>query len=171
MLVWLVILVRVVSNPVSNVFQKLLTRKAAGPLFIILATHALLSLVGLPIFLPHARELSNAFWWNLLVVAALTVIAGRLRWGRLLLRVGAVGALVGLAVYSVVEQVQYHYLPTINWAANMSSANDIAWAAICLLGADVVVGGLRARTTERGGYGSKVCGGRERQERRWPSSV
>lgn len=79
MVLWIVILVRVLANPFSNVFQKLLTRKHADPLFIILMTHALLSLVGLPLFLPHVRGLSGAFWVNLLIVAALTV------WGNVLI--------------------------------------------------------------------------------------
>jgi drug/metabolite transporter (DMT)-like permease len=79
MVLWLVILIRIVANPFSNVFQKLLTRKSADPLFIILATHGLLSIVCLPIFLRHLHGMPQAYWSNLLIVGALTV------WGNALL--------------------------------------------------------------------------------------
>ncbi len=38
------------------------------------------------------------------------------------------------------EQIRYHYLPTIDWPADLSSANDLAWLGLALLGADVVAG-------------------------------
>ena len=79
MLLWLVILVRIVANPFSNVFQKLLTRKSADPLFIILVTHAFISIVGLPIFLRHLHGLPAAYWSNMLIVGVLTV------WGNVLI--------------------------------------------------------------------------------------
>ncbi len=84
-----------------------------------------------------------------LIVGVATFAAGRLRWGRVILRGGAIAALVVLIGYAVVEQHRYRYLPTINWPANMSAANDIAWLAVCLLGADVVVGALRSGFWQR----------------------
>jgi drug/metabolite transporter (DMT)-like permease len=75
MTLWIVIFFRVVANPLSNVFQKLLTRRAADPVFIIGATHGLMSIIGGPMFVVAAwRGLSGAFWGNIAVVAGLTVI-------------------------------------------------------------------------------------------------
>jgi hypothetical protein len=65
--------------------------------------------------------------------------------GRLAVRAAGVGSLVLLGVYVVVQQWRYQYLPTIDWPSDLSSANDIAWLAILLLGSDGVVGLLRGR--------------------------
>ena len=72
-MVWLFIFFRIVANPFSNVFQKVLTRKAAGPLFIICATHGMLSVAGAAVVLFEPGSLSNEFWFNIAVVALLTV--------------------------------------------------------------------------------------------------
>jgi len=40
MLLTLIVLCRIITNPVSNAFQKLLTLRRADPLFVIFATHA-----------------------------------------------------------------------------------------------------------------------------------
>ena len=69
----LVIVCRILCNPLSNVFQKILTRRHADPLFVILVTHAALSSVCLPLFLTLGRHLPRAFWLNMLAVAVLTV--------------------------------------------------------------------------------------------------
>jgi hypothetical protein len=65
--------------------------------------------------------------------------------------------LIAVGVYVIVEQHRYHYLPTIDWPADLSSANDLAWFGIALLGADVVAGVMRSRfgsaSTLRGGNG------------------
>ena len=80
------------------------------------------------------------------VVAGIAVAAGCWwRWGRPVGRVAAVGALVLVGVYAVAQQHRYHYLPTIDWPGDLSSANDIAWMGVTLLGADVVVGAMRSR--------------------------
>jgi hypothetical protein len=65
--------------------------------------------------------------------------------GRLAVRIATVGVLVAVGVYVVVEQHRHRYLPTIDWPADLSSANDLAWLGITLLGADVVVGAIRSR--------------------------
>jgi hypothetical protein len=44
------VLTRIFANPLSNVFQKKLTKRAADPLWIIFVTHLLLSLACLPVF-------------------------------------------------------------------------------------------------------------------------
>jgi drug/metabolite transporter (DMT)-like permease len=69
----LCVLVRLVTNPCSNVLQKVLTRNAADPLFIICATHGLLSLACLPLVLVFLPPLSGAFWLNISASAALAV--------------------------------------------------------------------------------------------------
>src|SRR3984957_448885 len=73
MLLTLIVLCRIVANPVSNVFQKLLTLRHADPLFVIFATHAGLSLLCLPFLLALQPHLSATFLLNMIAVAALTV--------------------------------------------------------------------------------------------------
>ena len=76
---------RIVSNPLSNVFQKKLTGNSASPLFIILITHLLLSLAMLPILfklLPlelHFDFYLNIFFCVLLAIAGNTLIVAALR--------------------------------------------------------------------------------------------
>ncbi|MGE5610077.1 MAG: EamA family transporter [Bacillota bacterium] len=77
-MMWLVVLLRIVSNPFSNVFQKALTRKTADPLFIIGATHGLLSVVCLPACLVYSRSLSGEFWVNIAICAILAVAGNAL---------------------------------------------------------------------------------------------
>jgi drug/metabolite transporter (DMT)-like permease len=73
MMIWLCVLVRVVANPCSNVFQKVLTRNAAAPLFIICVTHGLLSLACGPLVLLFPPPASTDFWLNSSACAALAV--------------------------------------------------------------------------------------------------
>lgn len=76
MLTALFVAVRIVANPVSNVFQKQLAQRSANPLFIIGATHALLTLGSLPLlFGPLEVERGGEFWTNM-VIAALLAVAG-----------------------------------------------------------------------------------------------
>lgn len=76
MLTGLYVAARILANPLSNVFQKRLVQNAANPIFIIGATHACLALAVLPwAFAPDIRELSAAFWSNM-VVCALLAVAG-----------------------------------------------------------------------------------------------
>src|SRR5690349_5281405 len=74
----LVVFCRVLCNPLSNVFQKVLTRRRADPLFVILVTHAGLPLACLPAFLLLPPGASRTFWLNMLAVAALTVAGNAL---------------------------------------------------------------------------------------------
>jgi arabinofuranan 3-O-arabinosyltransferase len=75
------------------------------------------------------------------VVGGAAVAAGCL-WsrGRLAVRVAALIALAAIPAYAVEQQVVHRYLPTIDWPAALSSANDIAWLALVLVGADLVAG-------------------------------
>ncbi len=83
MFVWLCVIIRIVANPLSNVFQKTLTQRAADPLFIICATHGLLSLACavawpcLPASLPTADSY-HEFWTNLSISAVLAVAGNTL---------------------------------------------------------------------------------------------
>src|SRR5580765_2256508 len=75
MLTALFVVARIVSNPVSNVFQKQLTQRSANPLFIIGATDALLTLAVLPLLLLGALplRLGAGFWPNMIIAASLAV--------------------------------------------------------------------------------------------------
>ena len=106
--------------------------------------------------------LAGAVGWGLLVafvsrpstgaVAALAaVVAARWAAGRAVCRAAALVALSAVAVYAVVQQVRYRYWPTIDWPADLSSANDIAWLGLALLGSDLVGAALRMRS-RRGVY-------------------
>lgn len=65
---------RVVANPVSNVFQKQLALRGANPVFIIAATHAILTLVAMPILvLSEHGELGAGFWPNMGICTVLAV--------------------------------------------------------------------------------------------------
>ena len=70
---------RLIANPLSNVFQKQLTRRAADPLFVIAATHALLTLACLPLLAvapPAAPAPLGAGFWASILGAALLAVAG-----------------------------------------------------------------------------------------------
>jgi drug/metabolite transporter (DMT)-like permease len=74
MLTGLFVVARIVSNPVSNVFQKQLAQGGANPHFIIATTHAILTLAAIPIFAVAQRvELGVGFWTNMGVCTVLAV--------------------------------------------------------------------------------------------------
>jgi arabinofuranan 3-O-arabinosyltransferase len=64
--------------------------------------------------------------------------------GRLAVRTLTGAAMLAVPAYVVQQQASYHYLPTIDWPASLSSANDIAWFALAMLGADLAAGAARA---------------------------
>ena len=73
MLTALFVMARIIANPFSNVFQKQLTQRDANPIFIIGATHALLTAVCLPIVLGSLPlALGDGFWTNMAICALLT---------------------------------------------------------------------------------------------------
>ena len=78
MLLPLVVAVRILVNPLSNVFQKLLTQREGDPLFIICVTHAVLALVCVPIVVVHRPPVTGVFWVNIAIVGVLTVAGNAL---------------------------------------------------------------------------------------------
>ena len=78
MLTWICVAIRILANPFSNVFQKMLTRRAVDPLSVVCATHLLLSLACLPVLLSQLPPLSWDFWWNICVSAGLCVMGNAL---------------------------------------------------------------------------------------------
>ena len=75
MLTILAVVARIVANPISNVFQKQLAQRSAHPLFIIAATHGLLTAVALPALVrTPLAALRAAFWTNILIAVALAVV-------------------------------------------------------------------------------------------------
>ena len=74
MLTALFVIARIVTNPVSNVFQKQLAQRSANPLCVIGATHALLTIACLP-FLLRPLPIVAAFWTNIAISAVLAVAA------------------------------------------------------------------------------------------------
>lgn len=71
----LAILVRIIANPLANVFQKQLTHRTADPLFITTATYGFLTLTCLA-FWPYIQVsgLSGGFWGSMLACAGLAVV-------------------------------------------------------------------------------------------------
>ena len=94
---------------------------------------------------------------GLLTRPAIGVVAGlmagfgvRAKAGRLFCRLAALAFLAALPMYYVVQQSRHHYWPDIKWPADLSSANDIAWLALALLGSDLLVGAVYARRSMQG---------------------
>jgi drug/metabolite transporter (DMT)-like permease len=77
-MIWLAVAVRILANPFSNVFQKILTRQSANPFVILCVTHALLSLACAPVFLFIAMPVTRGFWISISICALLAVAANGL---------------------------------------------------------------------------------------------
>ncbi|MBI3860446.1 MAG: EamA family transporter [Planctomycetia bacterium] len=77
-LFWLCVALRIVANPLSNVFQKVLTNRQASPLFVIGITHGLLAILCLPLLAMSPPPLSSAFWTNMAVSTVLAVAGNAL---------------------------------------------------------------------------------------------
>ncbi len=70
----LVILLRILANPVSNVFQKQLADRSASPIFIIGMAHLCLAVTCIPlIVIAGAPAVSKDVWMNMLAAATLAV--------------------------------------------------------------------------------------------------
>jgi len=71
----LAVLVRIIANPLANVFQKQLTQQQAEPTFVTAATYGFLSLVCLVFWREiELSQLPIAFWGNDLLVSVLAVL-------------------------------------------------------------------------------------------------
>jgi len=75
-LLTLVILVRILVNPIANVFQKQLTRRSAHPVFIIATVHAALSIILLPYYFAVEAIGPDVGVWTNMFVAALLAVSG-----------------------------------------------------------------------------------------------
>jgi drug/metabolite transporter (DMT)-like permease len=104
-----VIIIRIVANPLSNVFQKHLAQRAAEPLFTIVVTLGLLTGLALP-FLPGLPlgPLGAAFWMNIVSAGVLAVAGYVFLWYALrstdlsvLGPINAYKAVLGLALAAV----------------------------------------------------------------------
>jgi drug/metabolite transporter (DMT)-like permease len=68
------VLIRILANPFSNVFQKQLAERSASPIFIIGIVHACLAIVCAPLLLIlGAPDISRDLWLNILTAATLAV--------------------------------------------------------------------------------------------------
>ena len=67
------VLVRILANPISNVFQKQLAHRRAHPLFIITVVHAALTVMCLPWLAHGGTQMTTAVWINMLIAALLAV--------------------------------------------------------------------------------------------------
>jgi drug/metabolite transporter (DMT)-like permease len=69
------VLIRIVANPLSNVFQKQLTQRTAHPLYIISATYGFLTLTCFGFWQQlQVMNLSSTFWQTILIVGFFAVI-------------------------------------------------------------------------------------------------
>lgn len=92
--------------------------------------------------------------------AGLAALLGcRARHGRAFVRIGAAAALLAVPVYVVQQQAAHGYLPTIDWPAALSSANDLAWLGMSLLGSDLVAGFVLSRRHLGSAGGSPAADG------------
>src|ERR1022692_2488190 len=75
MLIALFVAVRILASPVSNVFQKQLVQRSANPVFIIGATHALLTLGCLPLVFVGSLPLDPRFLMLIALFVAVRILA------------------------------------------------------------------------------------------------
>ena len=78
MLIWAAIIVRILANPFSNVFQKILTRNGADSLFVIGLPLMVLAVVVAPVGWVYARSVAAGFWANIFVCSVLAVVGNAL---------------------------------------------------------------------------------------------
>ena len=64
---------------------------------------------------------------------------------RFLIALGAPVALAACAAYVIVQQYRYSYPSDLDWPTQFDGINDVAWLAVILLLADVVVEAVRRR--------------------------
>ena len=70
---WLWVVARIVANPLSNVFQKLLARQHASPLFVVGMTYGLLTIPCAGIFLIGPLPVAPEFWLNMMICVILAM--------------------------------------------------------------------------------------------------
>ncbi len=75
---WFCVVLRILANPISNVFQKSLGIRGIDALFIIVVTHAILSLACLPILVSYGIPSSPIFWLNMGISTIFNVLGNTL---------------------------------------------------------------------------------------------
>jgi hypothetical protein len=88
-------------------------------------------------------------WWVGLLAAALVALVAYVPRSRFLVSLGAPAALAVAALYVIVQQYRHDYVADLDWPGRFTSVNDLAWLAVVLLLADVVIEVLRRRARER----------------------
>jgi hypothetical protein len=78
-------------------------------------------------------------------VAALTLVALSWRHGRILIAAACVGLLAAVDATVAVSQAQHHFAAEFGWPAHFETAGRLAWLAVALLVADVLVEAARSR--------------------------
>jgi len=86
-----------------------------------------------------------ASWWVGLLAAVLVAVVARVPRLRFLIALGAPLALAACAAYVIVQQYRYSYPSDLDWPTQFDGINDVAWLAVILLLADVVVEAVRRR--------------------------
>jgi arabinofuranan 3-O-arabinosyltransferase len=86
-----------------------------------------------------------ARWWVGLVAAALVALVAWFPRTRFIVTLGAPAALAAAALYVVAQQYRYDYVADLDWPGRFTKVNDVAWLAVVLLLADVVIAALRRR--------------------------
>jgi hypothetical protein len=87
-------------------------------------------------------------WWVGMLAAALVVLVALVPRTRFLVSLGAPLALGAAALYVVVQQYRHDYVADLDWPGRFTSVNDLAWLAVILLLADVVIEVVRRRAGE-----------------------
>ena len=90
-------------------------------------------------------------WWVGLLAAALVALVAYVPRARFLVSLGAPLALAVAALYVVVQQYRHDYVADLDWPGRFTSVNDLAWLAVVMLLADVVIEVLRRRAGDRAG--------------------
>jgi hypothetical protein len=86
-----------------------------------------------------------ASWWVGVLAAVLVAVVARVPRLRFLIALGAPLALAACAAYVIVQQYRYNYPSDLDWPTRFDGINDVAWLAVILLLADVVVESVRRR--------------------------
>jgi hypothetical protein len=86
-----------------------------------------------------------ASWWVGLVAGALVALVAVVPRTRFLVTLGAPAALTLFALYVIVQQHRYDYGSNLAWPQQFASVRDLAWLAVLLLLADVVIEWMRWR--------------------------
>jgi arabinofuranan 3-O-arabinosyltransferase len=90
-----------------------------------------------------------ATWWVGVLAAALVALVLCVPRLRFLITLGAPLALGACAAYVLVQQYRHDSPADLDWPGKFSGINNVAWLAVVLLLADVVVEALRRRAAAR----------------------